>query len=152
MLENIHSPADLKHLSVEQLKELAREMRDTVVKQVAAKGGHLASSLGALDLTVALHKVYDAPKDKIVWDTGHQAYPHKILTGRRDGLATMLSGSFGGTGVTTYAENMGVMAVTRIYSTLVFAIAGVVAILFGLSPKFGLNWTFLSELQVFVSR
>ncbi|HAP00262.1 MAG TPA: 1-deoxy-D-xylulose-5-phosphate synthase [Fibrobacteres bacterium] len=82
MLENIHSPADLKHLSVEQLKELAREMRDTVVKQVAAKGGHLASSLGALDLTVALHKVYDAPKDKIVWDTGHQAYPHKLVTGR----------------------------------------------------------------------
>lgn len=82
MLENINSPADLKRLNLEQLKDLAREMRDTIVQQVAAKGGHLASSLGALDLTVALHKVYDAPRDKIVWDTGHQAYPHKLVTGR----------------------------------------------------------------------
>ncbi len=82
MLENIHSPADLKTLSLDELKQLAREMRDTVVRQVAAKGGHLASNLGAVDLTVALHKVYDAPRDKIVWDTGHQAYPHKLITGR----------------------------------------------------------------------
>src|SRR5450631_4237261 len=82
MLENINSPDDLKRLSLDELKELAREMRETVVRQVAAKGGHLASNLGTVDITVALHKVYDAPRDKIVWDTGHQAYPHKLVTGR----------------------------------------------------------------------
>jgi 1-deoxy-D-xylulose-5-phosphate synthase len=94
MLENIHSPADLKGLTVDQLKVLAGEMRDTIVRQVAAKGGHLASSLGTVDLTLALHKVYDAPVDKIVWDTGHQAYPHKLVTGRYKDFHTLKQ--FGG--------------------------------------------------------
>jgi 1-deoxy-D-xylulose-5-phosphate synthase len=94
MLEKIDSPADLKKLNLDELKELAREMRDTVVRQVAAKGGHLASNLGAVDLTVALHKVYDAPRDKIVWDTGHQAYPHKLVTGRYKDFHTLKQ--FGG--------------------------------------------------------
>jgi 1-deoxy-D-xylulose-5-phosphate synthase len=94
MLENINSPADLKGLSVDQLKTLAGEMRDTIVRQVAAKGGHLASSLGTVDLTLALHVVYNAPEDKIVWDTGHQAYPHKLVTGRYKEFHTLKQ--FGG--------------------------------------------------------
>jgi 1-deoxy-D-xylulose-5-phosphate synthase len=94
MLENIHSPADLKRLSIDQIKALATEMRDTIVRQVASKGGHLASSLGTVDLTLAIHYVYDAPKDKVVWDTGHQAYPHKLVTGRYKEFHTLKQ--FGG--------------------------------------------------------
>ena len=82
MLENIHSPADLKRLSLAELKTLADEMRDVIVRQVASKGGHLASSLGTVELTLALHTVYNTPEDKLVWDVGHQAYPHKLVTGR----------------------------------------------------------------------
>nr|MDQ3001978.1 1-deoxy-D-xylulose-5-phosphate synthase [Fibrobacterota bacterium] len=94
MLENIHSPADLRGLSIEQLKQLAIEMRETIVKQVANKGGHLASSLGTVELTLALHKVYQTPKDKLVWDTGHQAYAHKLVTGRYKEFHTLKQ--FGG--------------------------------------------------------
>jgi 1-deoxy-D-xylulose-5-phosphate synthase len=94
MLENIHSPADLRGLSIDQLKALAAEIRETIVKQVAAKGGHLASSLGAVELTLALHKVYQTPKDKVIWDTGHQAYPHKLVTGRYKDFHTLKQ--FGG--------------------------------------------------------
>jgi 1-deoxy-D-xylulose-5-phosphate synthase len=94
MLENIHSPADLRGLTIEQLKQLAAEIRETIVKQVANKGGHLASSLGTVELTLALHKVYNTPKDKIVWDTGHQAYPHKLVTGRYKDFHTLKQ--FGG--------------------------------------------------------
>jgi 1-deoxy-D-xylulose-5-phosphate synthase len=82
MLERIQSPADLRGLSVEELKTLAKEMREVIVRQVAEKGGHLASNLGTVELTIALHRVYDTPKDKVVWDVGHQAYPHKLVTGR----------------------------------------------------------------------
>ena len=82
MLEIIHSPADLRGLTIEQLKRLAKEMREVIVNQVANKGGHLASNLGTVELTLALHRIYETPKDKIVWDTGHQAYPHKLVTGR----------------------------------------------------------------------
>jgi len=94
MLESIHSPADLRGLSIEQLKTLAAEIRETIVKQVASKGGHLASSLGAVELTIALHKVYETPKDKLIWDTGHQAYPHKLVTGRYKEFHTLKQ--FGG--------------------------------------------------------
>ena len=94
MLENIHSPADLRGLSIEQLKQLAIEVRETIVKQVANKGGHLASSLGTVELTLALHKVYQTPKDKLVWDTGHQAYAHKLVTGRYKEFHTLKQ--FGG--------------------------------------------------------
>ncbi len=82
MLEKIKSPADLRTLSMGELKALADEMREVIVRQVAQKGGHLASSLGTVELTLALHKVYNTPEDKLVWDTGHQAYPHKLVTGR----------------------------------------------------------------------
>lgn len=82
LLENIESPKDLKNLSPEQLGQVCQEIRETIVKQVASKGGHLASNLGCVELTVALHLEYNAPDDKIIWDVGHQAYPHKLLTGR----------------------------------------------------------------------
>ncbi|MBR5458672.1 MAG: 1-deoxy-D-xylulose-5-phosphate synthase [Burkholderiaceae bacterium] len=84
LLENIMSPADVKALSVEKLPTLAQEIRDYMVNAVSQTGGHLASSLGAVELTLALHYVFDSPKDKIVWDVGHQAYALKMLTGRKD--------------------------------------------------------------------
>ncbi len=94
MLEKIQSPADLRNMSIDQLKELASEIRDVIVRQVANKGGHLASSLGTVELTLALHKVYNTPVDKLVWDTGHQAYPHKLVTGRYKDFHTLKQ--FGG--------------------------------------------------------
>ncbi|MDD5156154.1 MAG: 1-deoxy-D-xylulose-5-phosphate synthase [Candidatus Omnitrophica bacterium] len=82
LLENIQSPQDLKKLSLEQLPALAAEIRKRMIEAVSSCGGHLASSLGAVELTIALHYCLDAPRDKIVWDVGHQSYAHKILTGR----------------------------------------------------------------------
>ncbi len=84
MLEEINSPQDIKNLTPEQLKTLCSEVRDYMIECCAVNPGHLGSSLGAVELIVGLHKVYDTPKDKIVFDVGHQAYAHKILTGRRD--------------------------------------------------------------------
>ncbi|MBE0597405.1 MAG: 1-deoxy-D-xylulose-5-phosphate synthase [Desulfuromonadales bacterium] len=89
LLENIASPADLKALSLAELELLASELRQEIVATVARTGGHLASSLGVVELTVALHRVFNTPHDKIVWDVGHQAYAHKLLTGRRDQFATL---------------------------------------------------------------
>jgi len=89
MLERIDQPADLKKLSIEELKELAVEIRKYIIETVSKKGGHLASSLGAVEITEALHYVFDAPRDRIVWDVGHQAYAHKILTGRRKGFKSL---------------------------------------------------------------
>lgn len=86
LLKNIKSPEDLKQLNTKSLNCLALEIRDFLISKVALTGGHLASSLGTVELTIALHKVFDSPKDKIVWDVGHQAYTHKILTGRTDGF------------------------------------------------------------------
>ncbi|UCE25538.1 MAG: 1-deoxy-D-xylulose-5-phosphate synthase [Candidatus Zixiibacteriota bacterium] len=88
-LENINSPADTKKLTVEQLTDLAAEVRQEVISIVSRTGGHLASSLGAIELTVALHYVFDLPQDKIIWDVSHQTYGHKILTGRRDRMGTI---------------------------------------------------------------
>ena len=81
MLDKIKSPSDLNKLEINELTELSREIREFLIKNVSATGGHLASNLGVVELTVALHKVFDAPIDKIIWDVGHQAYTHKILTG-----------------------------------------------------------------------
>jgi 1-deoxy-D-xylulose-5-phosphate synthase len=89
LLHRIDSPRDLKRLKRAQLPELAKEIRQTIVDVVSACGGHLASSLGAVELTIALHYVFAAPADKILWDVGHQAYAHKLLTGRRDQFATL---------------------------------------------------------------
>ena len=83
-LEHIESPGDLKRLDRSQLHVVAREIRSLILQTVARTGGHLASNLGSVELTLALHYLFDSPRDKILWDVGHQAYPHKVLTGRRD--------------------------------------------------------------------
>ncbi|APV44180.1 1-deoxy-D-xylulose-5-phosphate synthase [Dehalogenimonas formicexedens] len=94
ILDSINSPADLKPLSLADLNKLAVELREEMVSRVTANGGHLASSLGAVELSIALHRVFDCPRDKIVWDVGHQSYAHKLLTGRREQFATLRQ--FGG--------------------------------------------------------
>ena len=87
-INHIDSPADLKKLSVEELPAVCAELRDFIIEALSKNPGHLASSLGTIELTVALHYVFDTPNDKLVWDVGHQAYAHKILTGRRDRFHT----------------------------------------------------------------
>ena len=89
MLEKIDSPKDLKKLNIDEKNKLAKEIREYVLEVVAKNGGHLASNLGVVELTIALHSVFDIPKDKIVWDVGHQSYIHKILTGRREEFTTL---------------------------------------------------------------
>ncbi len=89
LLETINSPADLKQFTRSELNRLAGEIRKTIVDVVSRNGGHLASNLGVVELTIALHYVFDLPKDRIVWDVGHQAYTHKLLTGRRDSFHTL---------------------------------------------------------------
>ncbi|MEY4764148.1 MAG: hypothetical protein RI907_821, partial [Pseudomonadota bacterium] len=94
LLSRIDQPADLKHLSRSELKQLAHEVRDYLLHSVSKTGGHLSSNLGTVELTIALHYVYNTPEDRLVWDVGHQTYPHKILTGRRDRMPTLRQ--FGG--------------------------------------------------------
>ena len=89
LLDQVQRPADLKQLSDAQLTQLASELRAETVSAVSVTGGHLGAGLGVVELTVALHSVFDTPRDKIVWDVGHQCYPHKILTGRRDRIRTL---------------------------------------------------------------
>src|SRR5205823_4692523 len=89
LLDTINSPADLKALTPDQLDELATEIREFIVQAVSVTGGHLGSNLGAVELTLAVHRVFDSPRDIILWDTGHQAYVHKLLTGRREAFATL---------------------------------------------------------------
>src|ERR1035437_9203387 len=89
LLDSINKPSDLHALDLSQLIQIAREMREELVDSVSRTGGHLSSNLGTVELAVALHSIFDSPRDKIVWDTGHQAYPHKMLTGRRDRLHTI---------------------------------------------------------------
>jgi len=84
LLDRIRVPSDMQNLSDIELKELAVELRQETINAVSETGGHLGAGLGVVEMTVALHAVFDAPKDRIIWDVGHQAYPHKILTGRRD--------------------------------------------------------------------
>jgi 1-deoxy-D-xylulose-5-phosphate synthase len=89
LLNTIESPADLRKLSAAKLPDLAQELRDFLIQSVSTRGGHFAAGLGTVELTIALHYVFDTPRDRIVWDVGHQAYPHKVLTGRRDQLHTI---------------------------------------------------------------
>jgi 1-deoxy-D-xylulose-5-phosphate synthase len=89
LLDQINAPADLRAVPAEQLSELAEELRAFIIEAVARTGGHLGSNLGAVELTLALHRVFDSPRDVLLWDTGHQAYVHKILTGRRDLFPTL---------------------------------------------------------------
>ena len=89
MLEKINSPEDLKKLNIEEKEKLAKEIREYILEVVSENGGHLASNLGIVELTIALHSVFDTPKDKIIWDVGHQSYVHKILTGRKKEFKTL---------------------------------------------------------------
>ncbi len=89
LLSGINSPSDLKKLEPEDLSQLASELRETIISTVSKTGGHLASSLGVVELTIVLHYIFDTPSDKIIWDVGHQAYAHKLLTGRRDSFHTL---------------------------------------------------------------
>ena len=89
LLNTINSPADLKKLSLDEMVRLAAEVRSKIIETVASTGGHLAPNLGVVELTIALHYVFNAPRDKILWDVGHQSYPHKLLTGRRDRFHTL---------------------------------------------------------------
>src|SRR5512136_3356108 len=89
LLDAIDSPADLKKLPVEQLPALFQEIRDEIIETCARNGGHLGASLGAVEINVALHYVFDSPTDRLVWDVGHQAYAHKLLTGRRERFGTI---------------------------------------------------------------
>ncbi len=91
ILSDLNSPADLRGLREAQLADLAAEIRETIIRTVAQTGGHLGSSLGVVELTIALHRLLESPRDRIVWDTGHQAYPHKLLTGRLDRFSTLRS-------------------------------------------------------------
>ncbi|BEP16241.1 1-deoxy-D-xylulose-5-phosphate synthase [Acidothermaceae bacterium B102] len=91
LLQTISGPADLKRLPADQLGALAAEIRDFLVTKVARTGGHLGPNLGAVELTIAIHRAFDSPRDRVVWDTGHQSYVHKILTGRQDGFDTLRS-------------------------------------------------------------
>ena len=96
-LDRIESPGDLKTLSLAELESLAQEIRDRLINVVSVTGGHLASSLGAVELAVALHFVFDSPRDKIIWDVGHQAYAHKLLTGRNKSFQSLrTAGGVGG--------------------------------------------------------
>jgi 1-deoxy-D-xylulose-5-phosphate synthase len=89
LLDGIDSPQDLKKLAVAELPQLCQEIRDEIIETCAQNGGHLGSSLGAVEVNVALHYVFDSPRDRLVWDVGHQAYAHKLLTGRRDRFRTI---------------------------------------------------------------
>ena len=89
MLEKIQKPNDIKKIPADQLPALAEEIRKFIIESLSKTGGHLASNLGVVELTIAMHRVFDLPKDKLIWDVGHQSYTHKILTGRKDGFETL---------------------------------------------------------------
>lgn len=104
LLDKVHYPADIRALTKDQLPQLADELRQETISAVSVTGGHLGAGLGVVELTVALHYVFDTPTDKLVWDVGHQAYPHKIVTGRRDRIRTLRQGG-GLSGFTRRAES-----------------------------------------------
>src|SRR6185369_11144858 len=104
LLDRVRLPADMRNFSVEQLRQLADELRAETIDAVSVTGGHLGASLGVVELTVAIHAIFDTPHDRLIWDVGHQAYPHKILTGRRDRIRTLRVGG-GLSGFTKRAES-----------------------------------------------
>jgi 1-deoxy-D-xylulose-5-phosphate synthase len=104
LLDTIHSPEDLRRLSKQDLNQVAEELRAETIEAVSVTGGHLGAGLGVVELTVALHYVFDTPRDRLIWDVGHQAYPHKILTGRRDRMRSLRQGG-GLSGFTKRAES-----------------------------------------------
>src|SRR5437879_9956130 len=103
LLDTIRTPDDLRKLKIEQVQQVADELRQETIDAVSVTGGHLGAGLGVVELTVALHYVFDTPNDRLIWDVGHQAYPHKILTGRRDPIRTLRQGG-GLSGFTKRAE------------------------------------------------
>ena len=104
MLDAVRRPSDTRDMSIAQLKQLADDLRLETIDAVSTTGGHLGAGLGVVELTVALHHVFETPKDILIWDVGHQAYPHKILTGRRDRIRTLRQGG-GLSGFTKRAES-----------------------------------------------
>jgi len=127
LLDKVNYPRDLRKLKKEDLKQLAKELRNELIDTVSVTGGHLGAGLGVVELTVALHYVFDTPKDKLVWDVGHQAYPHKIITGRRDKIRTLRKGG-GLSGFTKRSESEydpfgAAHSSTSISSTLGMAVA-----------------------------
>jgi 1-deoxy-D-xylulose-5-phosphate synthase len=126
-LDKIHTPADMKQLSMDALQFLADEVRQETIKVVSQTGGHLGASLGVVELTIALHHVFDTPKDKLIWDVGHQSYPHKILTGRREHMKQLRQGG-GPSGFTCRKESVydpfgAAHASTSVSAALGFAVA-----------------------------
>jgi len=127
LLDKINYPADLRKLRKDELKQLAKELREELIDVVSTTGGHLGAGLGVVELTIALHYVFDTPKDKLVWDVGHQAYPHKIITGRRKNIRTLRKGG-GLSGFTKRSESEydtfgAAHSSTSISSTLGIAVA-----------------------------
>ena len=127
LLDQVKYPSDLRKFNKEELKILAKELRDEVIEVVSTTGGHLGAGLGVVELTVALHYVFDTPKDKLVWDVGHQTYPHKIITGRKDNIRTLRKGG-GLSGFTKRSESEydpfgAAHSSTSISSTLGIAVA-----------------------------
>src|SRR5947207_11275182 len=104
LLDQCPTPDDLRRLDLSQLRQLADELRQETIDAVSITGGHLGAGLGVVELTVALHYLFDTPRDRVIWDVGHQAYPHKILTGRRDRIRTLRMGN-GLSGFTKRAES-----------------------------------------------
>ena len=92
LLDKVRTPEELRSLDASCLRQVADELRQETIDAVAVTGGHLGAGLGVVELTVALHYVFDTPNDRLIWDVGHQAYPHKILTGRRDRIRTLRQG------------------------------------------------------------
>src|ERR1700748_617726 len=105
LLDTVRFPADIRNLGKDQLPELADELRAETISAVSVTGGHLGAGLGVVELTIALHYVFDTPSDRLVWDVGHQAYPHKIVTGRRDRIRTLRQGA-GLSGFTKRSESI----------------------------------------------
>ena len=139
ILDRVNIPADLKRLSDRELRLLADEVRAEVISAVSVTGGHLGAGLGVVELTVALHAVFDTPRDRLIWDVGHQAYPHKILTGRRDRIRTLRMQD-GLSGFTRRAESPydpfgAAHSSTSISAALGFAVARDL----GGAPEFGIG-------------
>ncbi|MGB0670139.1 MAG: 1-deoxy-D-xylulose-5-phosphate synthase N-terminal domain-containing protein, partial [Rhodospirillales bacterium] len=105
LLDKVKEPADMRDFSLDQLKQLAHELRQDTVRSVSITGGHLGASLGVVELTTAIHHVFNTPEDRLIWDVGHQCYPHKILTGRRDRMTTLRQGG-GLSGFTKRSESV----------------------------------------------